>query len=164
MTGVTVKSVFVRRVVKVTSFLALPHLIPPILYWLLRARGARQGPCGTDCPGCLLQPPGCWLYSPLPRTELGYGGGSWWPWQPSGPVTPTAGSPCSLVGRRGTEAWKCPPGSSCARRWFHLEGLPSGCRPPIRDRGMRTCKNWQCKWMYNKTSWWQQKILLNSFT
>lgn len=126
-----------------THFLSL-HLILVILFHcvpssfplgILRARGARLGPCDTDCPGCLLQPPACWPYSLHPRTEPGCGGGSWWPWRPSGPMTLTAGSPCSLVGRPGTEAWTCPPGSSCATQWSHHGGLPSGCRPPIRDRG-----------------------------
>lgn len=138
---------FVRYVIKVNkSIFSWPASYPvplilllwvtsPFPLWFLRATGARQGPCDTDCPGCSLQPPGCWPYSLLPRTEPGYGGGSWWPWQPSGPMTLAAGSPCSPVGRPGTEAWTCPPGSSCARQWFHREGLPSGCHPPIRDRG-----------------------------
>lgn len=83
---------------------------------LIRARGARQGPCGTGCPDYSLRPPGCWLCSLHPQTGPGCGGGSWWLWRPSGPGTPAAGSPYSLVGRLGTGAWTCLPGFSCARQ------------------------------------------------
>lgn len=99
----------------------------------LKAKGARQDPCDTDCPGCLLQPPGCWPYSLRPRTEPGYGGGSWWPWQPSGPTRPTAGSPCSLAVRPGTTGWTCPLVFSCATLWSHRGGLLSRCHPPMGD-------------------------------
>lgn len=104
-----------------------------LVWWLLRARGARQGPSDTGCPGCWPQPPGCWLCSPRPQTEPDCGGGSWWPWRPFGPATPAAASPCSLVGRPGTEAWTCPPGSSCARRLSRRGAPPSGCRRPAGD-------------------------------
>lgn len=106
---------------------------PAVAAGPLRARGARRGPCDTGCPGCWPRPPGCWLCSLRPQTEPGCGGGSWWPWRPSGLATPAAGSPCSLVGRPGTEAWTCPPGSSCARRWSRRGGPPSGCRRPAGD-------------------------------
>lgn len=111
---------------------AVPFLLSRLRF--LRARGARLDPCDTDCRGCLLQPPECWPYSRLPRTEPGYGGESWWPWRPSGPARPTAGSPCSLAARLGTGEWTCPPGSFCATRWSHHEGRPSRFHPPMRER------------------------------
>ena len=128
----------------------------PFSLRLLRATGARPDPSDTGCPGCLPQPPGCSLCSPLPRTEPGCGGGSWWPWQPSGPARRAAGSPCSPAGPPGTGAWTCPPGSSCATRWSRRGGRPSGCHPPIRHRGNEDWKKMYgvetCAWVTWATS------------